>query len=230
MAIGRTPLFTVFFSALLGLSMCPSAQAQKMFRCGSTYQDRPCEGATPGKTVRDFSQPADVPSATGQPADASCAKRGADAQQIMWAREGGKTADALIAQATNDDQARLISDVYNRRGSAIEVRNAIQAQCMEEKAQAARAAAMISAALKAQGAGAAPAATPAAAAGQAANPDAAAAQQAATAPDNKSRCDSFNSQLANVRSRQRSGGNVRTMDSLSQQQESIQKAARDAGC
>jgi hypothetical protein len=232
MAIAGRHLFTVFIFATVGLSLCTSAQAQKMFRCGSTYQDRPCEGATSGKTVRDFSQPADASSSPGQVADASCAKRGADAQQIAWARESGKTADAMASQATSEEQAKLIAEVYNRRGSALEVRNAVQAQCMEEKAQAARLAAMLSAALKAQGAATAGSGPTAAGATPNSAPTSAAAppvQQTATA-DNKNRCASLNAQLASIRNRQRTGGTAKTMESLNQQRQEIESAARDAGC
>jgi hypothetical protein len=232
MTIVRKRHVAMLLPALLGLCLCTGVQAQKVYRCGSIYQDRPCDGATPGKTVRDFSQPADSGASSNQGVDASCAKRGADAQQIMWAREAGKTADALTAQATSEEQARLIADVYNRRGSALEVRNAVQANCMEEKAQAARAAAMISAALKAQGAapaGTAPAA-PSAAPNSAATTAASPAESQAVPADNRNRCASLNSQLTGIRNRQRAGGNAQAMDSLNQQRQTVEKALHDAGC
>jgi len=222
----RKCLITMIFPALLLAGLCTDVQAQKVFRCGSNYQDRPCDSATPSKEVRGVGQGSAATTSPGQVSDASCAKRGADAQQIMWAREAGKTAEAQTAQATSEDQRRLIADVFNRRGSAVEVRNAVQANCMEEKAQAAQAAALLAAAMKAQGAvsAALPGAsdsTPAAAGSQT-------AQQGSS--DNKNQCNNLNSQLESIRNRQRTGGNTKAMESLSQQRLSIEKAARDAGC
>jgi len=225
MTVLRKCFGTIILPALLLAGLSADAQAQKVFRCGSNYQDRPCDSATPSKEVRGLT-PGSVPVTSSAPvADANCVKRGADAQQIMWAREAGKTAEAQTTQATSEDQRRLIADVFNRRGSAVEVRNAVQANCMEEKAQAAQAAALLAAAMKAQGA------TPATPTGASSSTPAAAgstAQQASS--DNKNLCSNLNSQLESIRNRQRSGGNAKAMDSLSQQRQSIEKVARDAGC
>ena len=212
--------------ALLLAGLCTGVQAQKVFRCGSKYQDQPCDSATPSKEVRGLASGSAPATSSGPVADANCAKRGADAQQIMWAREAGKTAEAQTAQATSEDQRRLIADVFNRRGSALEVRNAVQANCMEEKAQAAQAAALLAAALKAQGA--APAAPPGAPNSTPATAGSQTEQQVSY--DSKHRCDSLSSQLESIRNRQRTGGNTKTMDSLAQQRQTIEKAARDAGC
>jgi hypothetical protein len=224
MKMSRSSASVTMLSALLVLLACPCAQAQKVFRCGSNYQDRPCESGASSKAVKGISQDTVPATAVNQISDASCTKRGTDAQQIMWAREAGKTADVQTAQATSDDQRRLIADVFNRRGSAVDVRNAVQAACLEEKAQAAHAAAL-AAALKAQGL--APAAGPNSGVPPTTDPM---ATQQTTATDNKSQCARLSAQLEDIRNRQRTGGSSKTMDSLTQQRQSAEKAARDAGC
>jgi hypothetical protein len=226
MTIFRKYFGAMLLPALLLAGLCTGAQAQKVFRCGSKYQDQPCDSATPSKEVRGLASGSAPATSSGPVADANCAKRGADAQQIMWAREAGKTAEAQTAQATSEDQRRLIADVFNRRGSALEVRNAMQASCMEEKAQAAQAAALLAAAMKAQGA--APAAPPVAPNNPPDMTGSQTAQQASS--DNKNLCKNLNSQLESIRNRQRTGGNAKAMESLSQQRQSIEKVARDAGC
>jgi hypothetical protein len=226
MKISRKYFGTMILPMLLLASLCTNVQAQKVFRCGSKYQDQPCDSATPSKEIRGLGSGSGSATSSAQVADANCAKRGADAQQIMWAREAGKTAEAQTAQATSEDQRRLIADVFNRRGSALEVRNAVQANCMEEKAQAAQAAALLAAAMKAQGA--APAAPPDASGSTPAMAGSQTAQQASS--DNKNQCNNFNSQLESIRNRQRTGGTTKSMESLSQQRQSVEKAARDAGC
>jgi hypothetical protein len=226
MRISRKCVGVMILPTLWLASLCADVQAQQVFRCGSKYQDRPCDSGPPSQEVKGISQNSASATSPAPVADASCAKRGAEAQQIMWAREAGKTAEAQTAQATSDERRRLIADVFNRRGSAMEVRNAVQANCMEEKAQAAQAAAMLAAAMKAQGAASAappgaPNSAPASAGSQ--------TEQQATA-DNKNLCNNLNAQLESIRQRQRSGGNAKAMDSLSQQRQTIEKKARDAGC
>jgi hypothetical protein len=222
MRISRKCFGVMILPTLWLASLCADVQAQQVFRCGSKYQDRPCDSGPPSQEVRGLSQNS-VQAASPPPVtDANCAKRGVDAQQIMWAREAGKTAEAQTAQATSDERRRLIADVFNRRGSAMEVRIAVQANCMEEKAQAAQAAAMLAASMKAQGL--APAATPA-------MPSSApAAEQQITSTNNQDRCKALNAQLESIRSRQRSGGNAKAMESLNQQRQNIERTARDAGC
>jgi hypothetical protein len=222
MTISRKCFGLMILPTLWLASLCADVQAQQVFRCGSKYQDRPCDSGPSSQEVRGLSQNSVQAASPAQVTDASCAKRGAEAQQIMWAREAGKTAEAQAAQATSDEHRRLIADVFNRRGSAAEVRNAVQANCMEEKAQAAQAAAMLAASMKAQGL--APATAPA-------MPSSApAAEQQTTSANNKDQCKALNAQLESIRNRQRAGGNAKAMESLSQQRPTLEKTARDAGC
>jgi hypothetical protein len=65
--------------------------------------------------------------------DPYCVKRGADAQNIVWSRESGKTADDLSRQAQSDQQRQLIAEVYAQRGTAPQVRDAITTQCQRDR-------------------------------------------------------------------------------------------------
>ncbi|EHR72609.1 hypothetical protein BurJ1DRAFT_3806 [Burkholderiales bacterium JOSHI_001] len=137
---------------LAGLAVGP-AQAQKMYRCGSNYQDRPCSGQD-SRVISRSGAGQDMPAAA--PVDAGCAKRAADAQKLAWVRETGKTeAEQAAAQPGQRD---LVAEVYRRRGSSLEIRNAIEAECVAEKERSAQAAAMLESALRqgGQGGGAKP--------------------------------------------------------------------------
>lgn len=86
-----------------------------MFRCGSAYQDRPCETET-GKVIGNTN--AVAPPTSKQATDTDCTQRGVSAQRVMWAREAGKTAESQLESATGPEARRLITDVYRKRGPA----------------------------------------------------------------------------------------------------------------
>lgn len=224
---GWVGLSLLFLMACLG----DSAQAQKMYRCGNTYQDRPCAGEQQGKILGStgVTQPTAAPAVDDQ-----CAQRGAQAQRIMWAKETGRTEEMQLAAATSGYEKQLIGEVYRKRGSSVEVRTAIEGDCMAEKQRAAQAAALTEAAAKLQGQG-----VPAATAGPpavkpASDQDTEARRQqeaeARLAADKKARCDGMSAQLENIRNSQRSGGNAATMDYLRSQQRKIEGEFRSAGC
>lgn len=120
-------------AASLGL-VAPTAWAQKTYRCGAVYQDRPCAAAQDGRSVNT--------SGAGQAAlgdtrvDAVCARRGHAAQRVAWARESGKTEQEQATQLRGDDRD-VLPEVYRRRGSSLDIRRAIEADCMAEKERAA---------------------------------------------------------------------------------------------
>jgi hypothetical protein len=156
-------------SVLLGVALllAGGAHASKMYRCGSVYQDRPCDAAQEGKVVGHTSTPGSAPARTA--VDAECTQRGADSQKVMWVREAGKTEAEQLAGATTTEQRKLVGAVYRRHGSSIDVRSAIESDCMADKQRAAQAAALIEAAAKLQDQGASGQGAPAAAAAAAAS-------------------------------------------------------------
>lgn len=223
---------------LVAAGLCASGllQAQSMYRCGSVYQDRPCDGKDPGKRIGSTgsSEPAYKPVA-----DAECAQRGADTLKIVWRREAGASAqkqmddiDAQRAQC-GMDQKRLIAEVYNKRGSAPEVRAAIEADCVQEKEKAAQAAAWAAAMPTA---GKAPSAngasTSASSETEVKTSDARRREDdAAREEANRKRvCDDLKSDLADIQGRQRTGGDVREMERLNQKSRDKQSQLNRGGC
>ena len=129
-------------AAVISGLMCASASAQ-MYRCGSAYQDRPCDSGQ-GKIVSNKGTSTENPSAaTSAPsktaANPVCTQRGADAQKIVWEREAGATEEKQLEPETNPEKRKLITSVYRVRGTVGVVRARIEAECaveMEEKAKA----------------------------------------------------------------------------------------------
>lgn len=144
----RTPRSLLFCLAPLALALCTPALAGTMFRCGSSYQDRPCDAGQPAKVINSSGvarervsapahAPVSAPVATAVAAtrvDAECAARGNRAKQIVWAKESGRTAEVQLADARTEDARRLISDVYARSGSSVDIRRDVEADCMAAKA------------------------------------------------------------------------------------------------
>jgi hypothetical protein len=208
-----------------------AAFAQTMYRCGSVYQDHPCAGAQPeGKVVRNYGGAGAVSTTS----DAECKDRGARTLKIVWAREAGASAERQMADARNNDDRKLITEVYAKRGSAPEVRAAIETDCVADKEKAAQ----LTALLKAQGL--APATSSQAAPPQGTQPseadssaaDARRRQQLAAreALSKKQDCDNLKSRRENVLSEQRSGGSISRMEDLNRRRESVDNEMRKAGC
>jgi hypothetical protein len=61
----------------------------------------------------------------------------------MWAREAGQTSEAQLQAATSMETKGLITNVYRKKGSSVEVRAAIKADCIADKENAAKAAILL---------------------------------------------------------------------------------------
>lgn len=230
MAIKRD-VCLVTAALLTGIVLCAPAQAQQMYRCGNKYQDRPCDGAKQGKVIGSTGS---SQSSSGPAVDANCARRGADAQKIMWAKESGRTEEMQLSATTSADAKALISDVYRRRGSSAQVRAAVEADCAAEQEKAAQAAALAGAAAKLQPQNQS-AAAPIPAAESRADLEKEAARQrekqaANDAAQKKRRCDNLGQMIERVRNRQRVGGNTTIMEMANRERQDLEKEYRDAGC
>lgn len=205
-----------------------------MFRCGSSYQDRPCDAGQPSKVIGSNGASREQAAEDEAPtkADAECTALGNRAKQVVWAKETGKTAEAQLAAAASENDRRLIADVYSRRGSSVVIAKGIEGDCMADKERMAQAAALIEAGRKLQGQGG-----PALASAQPApaRPVEAAEPRQAT-PSNttllakNARCQAAKEHLGDVTSAQRVGGSVTQMEQLNRQRQAAAKALRDAGC
>jgi hypothetical protein len=216
------PLLTLFCT-LISIVFSVSVQAQTMYRCGSAYQDRPCENGQQGKVIGVNRAPV----SSDKPAlDLSCSRRGEEAKKIIWSREGGASADKLMAEANSGERRKLIADVYAIRGNSGDVRAMIESDCMAEKVRARQGGYMPDEEASS------PASSRAAerktqtqgdADKRVENTDNAAARK-------RAQCDNLKKLVANNRSEQRTGGNSGTMNSLNQQKNDLEEVLKSAGC
>lgn len=198
--------------------------AQQLYRCGSTYQDKPCAAGAPEKVMR--SSAAEVApgnSTLAQGVDPYCIKRGTDAQQIVWSRESGKTAEDLSRQAQNDQQRQLIAEVYALRGSAPQVRDAIQAQCQRDRER------MGASAMPLGAQGGVYTQPNSRSTGNSDSTQGGSAASGATG-STYNNCDYVKQQMESIRNQERQGGSIQTMESLKQRRYSVEKSARAQGC
>jgi len=115
--------FTVV-SALPG-----NAGAQNLYRCGSTYQDKPCDGGQ-GQMIKKNPSPS---TSDKPPLDANCVRRGEEAKKIIWYKEGGALQDRMLSEAKTAEQRKIVADVYAMKGNANDVRMKIESECMADK-------------------------------------------------------------------------------------------------
>lgn len=203
------------------------AGAQRMYRCGNAYQDRPCEGAQQGREVRDFSGPAAA--VNRQTTDAQCARLGEEAMKVVWAREGGATREQQLANHPQDQW--MIESVYLKRGSAPEIRAAVEAECVADKER--QAAALAAAAARVQGTATVP--PPSAQGPSAADMARFQQRQDAEIAANqeafkKSRCADLSRQSESLRRQERAGGSSATMARLYELRTSLDETRRREGC
>lgn len=113
--------------ALLSVSSM-SSHAQKMYRCGSNYQDKPC---AQGQVTKIIGQDRDE--SKSPVIDAACRRRSEAAKKMIWSRKGGASKDDLLAGAANLEEARLIEEVYAIKGDYTQIRKTIETECMAAK-------------------------------------------------------------------------------------------------
>jgi hypothetical protein len=128
---------TVLGSLLLVLSMTTGAQAQTLYRCGNSYQDKPCDK---GQKEQILGKLATTDNTNKPVVDASCRLRGEDAKKIIWMREAGATQERVLSEAGTEERKKLINEIYAQRGNAADVRAAVEKECMDEKQRAMNAA------------------------------------------------------------------------------------------
>ena len=212
------------------------AGAQTLYRCGSLYQDHPCESGQKGRVIGNTGAGrAAAPSAA---TDAECAQRGRDSMKIVWAREGGATEDRMLSEAGSEAGRSLVRDAWRRPGSANVVSQAVQADCVSQKAKEERAALLMDEALKARkDATGAPSTAPAPAAPV--GPGANTAErdesmrrevEARNAEVKRRSCSRMQSELDDLNRRARVGGNAAAMERFSESRRSVESRMRSEGC
>jgi hypothetical protein len=226
---------------VLAVLLYSSAGAQSLFRCGNVYQDRPCEAGTAQKELTPSGRPTPATQSgsvaaavSSSPYAAVCSRVGEQAQKITWKREAGATQERQMAELPNtgsrEEMARVIDSVYRKRGSAPEIRAAIEAECIAERQEAADAAAALRLLQSQQNRTAStPAAVPVPA--TTAPTTTAAIPAAPQTPGGPSpSCDSFRRQLESVNAQLRSGGTVAVMEQLQNRRRDAEKQLREGRC
>ena len=124
-------LVSLTIPLLLQASILPGyAQAQNLYRCGSTYQDKPCDAGQPSQLIKKNPSPS---TSDKLPLDGNCVRRGEEAKKVIWYKEGGGFQDKLQADAKTAEQRKIIADVYAMKGNANDIRIKIESDCMAEK-------------------------------------------------------------------------------------------------
>lgn len=120
------------FVALIPLAILATATeafAQTLYRCGKTFQDRPCAAGEPSKIIG--SGPAEQSAGPAQ--DPVCVMRGEQARKLMWVRETGKTRDDQLAAAKTQQERQLIEEIYLMRGNSLQVATMVRDKCIKER-------------------------------------------------------------------------------------------------
>ena len=227
-------LLTVTSAILAG---SPFTFAGDLYRCGSTFQDTPCKISTTNQAVKKIPHASKevatslAPSSTA--IDSDCKQYGETAKKIMWMREVGKTADDQVAVAPDRASQLLVIDVYNHRGSSLQVKNAIERECMQQKEKDKLAEKLMIEAERLR-------------AGGNISPDGTSKNKASLDPvlvekeginktsqvsNNKvEKCNFIKSSLDSVAYKRRKGGNAEYMDNLRREQNKLTSDFKSASC
>lgn len=225
------------------LLLCTQAAlAADMYRCGNSFQDTPCANSNNSKVIKGLAKTTGSPAQNGDLSpikiDADCKQRGDAAKKIMWLREVGKTREQQLESAQDGRTQALIKDVYNHRGSSVDVRNAIEQECMQQKEQDKLADKLLIEALRLKGNGNLPVESTANSKAQLkSSPESAVAETKAsgiepraTHDDKKATCTALKANAERLASQRRKGGSASYMNDLKQEQEEIESSIKSSGC
>jgi hypothetical protein len=213
--------------ASIALAAC-GVQAQTMYRCGKTFQDRPCDANVTEQRIVPGGGRAGAPNGpsaavAASPFAAECMRRGEHAQRITWQREGGATMERQINDARgNRELIDTIQSVYSRRGTAPEIRSQIENECVAQKQRQSDAAAALATLQKQAGPQGAPAPADAA-------PIAQARPVVANTGPNPA-CEGLKRQKDDIEARARRGGSAHAMESLNRERRDVERQMSDAKC
>jgi hypothetical protein len=215
----------------------PFAFAGDLYRCGSTFQDTPCNNSATKQVVKKsptaINKIATSPSPGATSIDSDCKQRGEIAKKIMWMREIGKTADDQIASPPAGASQGLIRDVYNHRGSSLEVKNAIEQECMQQKEKDKLATQMMVEAERLRSGSINPSDITNKNKSVTNEPKAESQtpQQATQPTDYKlERCNYIKMSLEKIANKRRAGGSGQYMQSLKNQQNDLEQEHKTKGC
>lgn len=222
----------------LALLLALPSPAQALYKCGNSYQDKPCTGAAieapVNPAIRNATAPAPVAPqrAAASPFAPECGRIGVEAQRVVWQREAGATQEKQIAEVPRgnayDEMVKTINAVFSRRGTAPEIRAAVEAECLVEKQRQADAVAMLKA-LNEQ-AGNRPGQLPAVAPAPTQSPVATNTAIADPQADARTTCKSLRAQDDAMRASQASRGDAATMKTIREQRSRMEEKLSAAKC
>lgn len=126
-------------AVLLAAVAFSGASAQNLFKCGATFQDKPCDTDVQKKyssLTGSFSK-----EQVNAVADAQCAEKGVLALPFIQARTRQETLASLhagidakpIARLEKIKEKEMASAVFAKKGTPVEIRAAIETDCMDNK-------------------------------------------------------------------------------------------------
>lgn len=199
-------------------SLSSLLQAQTMYRCNSSYQDRPCEAGQQASVIGKMTA-----SSHKSELDLACTRRSEEAKKIIWSREGGASQEKLMAETNSGERRKLIADVYALRADASEIRAAIEKDCMDEKKQSRM---MLNTAEQDLTRRAPNELKTADAVG---NSGANRARPESNSRE-RAQCLNFKSKMQNIRMAQTEGGSAATMEALNQERRAALAESNSLGC
>ena len=109
--------------------------ANDLYRCGSSYQDKPCNGKINSQDIsRKTPQTLDniaIESQSDLIVNANCQQRGESAKAIAKLRDEGITENQQINATSDQISKTMIKDVYRHRGSALQLQNTFEHECLQ---------------------------------------------------------------------------------------------------
>lgn len=224
----------VLKALICALFVCSqSALATDMYRCGNSFQDTPCASMSGTKSTNTTSNNSVANENQASPqVDVDCKQRGDAAKKISWMREIGKTADDQIANAPDSESQALVKDVYKHRGNSLQVKYAIEHECMQQKEKNRLAEKLM---IEAERLRSGSSISTGSVTVSNAQPKAVAQKEepiknTQNRDDKLSACSSLKSGLDNIANKRRKGGNAGYMEDLRQQQNQLESAMKSAGC
>ncbi|MGE0332844.1 MAG: hypothetical protein AB7P37_19370 [Ramlibacter sp.] len=233
----KSAIAQMLYASLFALLAASPAHA--LYRCGNAYQDKPCTNSEGDARTTPSAKPAASVAAPQPPAAPAgsayaqvCARLGQEAQKVAWKREAGATQDKQLAElartGSRDEMAMVIASVYSRRGSAPEIRAAVEAECRAERQHEADKAAALAALQPRASRPVQTLAVPAEQARETDMPRTMSASQRTVDP--KAACPGLRSMDATLREQMRAGGSAATMESLNAQRRRLDQRLFDAKC
>lgn len=128
--------------------LAPGAAMAALYKCGTAYQDRPCDNGQPQQVLRPSGGTVSTPSSShqgttrvNQSDSLSCGEAAEMAQRIAWKRESGVKRETVVGELKNRrhgaELVALVDEVYAQRASAAEIRRQKDQQCAQRSAQGA---------------------------------------------------------------------------------------------